>query len=143
MLGVENELKAAYVQTGQVRFIFNPVLNHGDRSVQSHMASECAGDQGQFWPFRTYIFEHQNRLWRGDIRQTVKDLAAEFGLDTGGFNACIDEQRHLARLTAQDQVRRDKGIQGQPMFDVGGDVFGGTAPFEAWAEVINGKVGAQ
>ncbi len=141
MLGVESELKSAFVQTGQVRFVFNPVLNHGDRSVQSHMASECAGDQGQFWPFRTYIFEQQNRLWRGDIRQTVKDLAAEFGLETGDFNACIDEQRHLARLTTHDQVRRDKGIQGQPMFDVGGEIYSGSAPFEAWAEVINTKVG--
>lgn len=141
MLGVENELKSAYVQTGQVRFIFNPVLNHGDRSVQSHMASECAGDQGQFWSFRTALFENQNRLWSGDIRQTLKQIAAEFGLETGDFNACIDEQRHLDRINGQDQVRRDKGIQGQPTFDVGGDIYAGSAPFEAWVEVINAKIG--
>lgn len=141
MLGVENELKEAYVKSGQVRFIFNPVLNHGDRSIQSHMASECAGDQGQFWPFRTYLFEHQGRLWRGDIRATVKELAAEFGLETASFNACIDNQQHLARLTVQDDVRKQKGINGQPMFDVGGDIFGGSAPFTAWVKVIDEKLG--
>ena len=141
MLGVELELKEAYVKTGLVRFIFNPVLNHGDRSVQSHMGSECAEEQGQFWPFRTYLFEQQSRLWGGDTRATVKELAAEFGLEPTAFNACMDEQRYLARLTAQDEVRIQKGITGQPMFDVGGDIFGGSAPFDAWAKVIDEKVG--
>lgn len=140
MLGVESELKQAYIKTGQVRFIFSPVLNHGDRSLQSHMASECAGDQGQFWPFRTFLFENQGRLYQGDIRQTVKELAAEFGLESGDFNACIDEQHHLVRLTAQDEFRIQRGIKGQPMFDVGGDVFGGSAPFDAWAKVIDAKL---
>lgn len=141
MLGVEEELKATFVANGQVRFIFNPVLNHGDRSIQSHMASECAGDQGQFWPFRKYLFQNQDRLWRGDIRQTVKALAVEFGLESVDFNACIDQQRHLARLNAQDVVRQERGVTSQPMFDVVGDLYGGTAPLDGWTQVINGIIG--
>lgn len=140
MLGVEEELKVAYVADGRVRFIFNPVLNHGDRSIQSHMASECAGDQGQFWPFRKYLFEQQNRLWRGDTRQTTKEMAVEFGLETVDFNACMDEQRHLARLTAQDNLRKDRGVFSQPSFDVVGDLYSGSVPFDGWAQVINSKL---
>lgn len=140
MLGVEKDLKEAYVKTGKVRFIFNPVLNHGDRSIQSHMASECAAEQGQFWPFRTYLFEQQNRLWRGDIRTTVRELAAEFGLESSTFDICMDAQRYLARLTTQDEVRKEKGISGQPMFDIGGDIFSGSAPIDAWTQVIDQKI---
>lgn len=141
MLGVEKELKSTYVADGKVRFVFVPVLNHGDRSIQSHMASECAGDQGQFWPFREYLFEQQSRLWRGDIRQTVKELAVEFGLEATDFNACIDQQRHLARLTAQDEIRKARGVNAQPMFDVGGELYTGSAPYDGWVQVLAPLVG--
>lgn len=123
--------------------VFHPVLNHGDRSYQTHQAVECAGDQNQFWPFRTYMFEQQGRFWRGDIRETVKSLAEEFGLDSVDFNACIDEQRHYDRIQAQDDVRRERGIRAQPMFDIGGEVYAGSAPFEAFANVIDEKIGGQ
>ena len=142
-MGTEIELKEAYVRSGLLRIIFNPVLNHGDRSYQSHQAVECAGDQGQFWPFRSYLFENQGQLWRGDIRATVKQLAADFGLSTTDFNACIDEQRHVARIEAQDAIRVQKGINAQPMFDIGGDIYAGSAPFAAFAQIIDSKITGQ
>ena len=77
MLGTEPQLKATYIAAGQVRLIFNPVLSHGDRSYQTHQAAECAGEQGRFWDFHNVLFDNQDSFWGGDIRQTVKQLAAE------------------------------------------------------------------
>lgn len=143
MLGIEPALKEAFIKSGKMNMVFNPVLNHGDRSYQTHQAVECAGDQDQFWPFREFLFENQGRLWSGDIRETVKQLAAEFGLDTAEFNLCLDEQRYYDRVEAQDTLRRERGIRAQPMFDIDGSVQAGSAPFETFAAIIEAKIAEQ
>ena len=51
MLGTQPQIEERFIKTGHVQLIFNPVLNHGDRSDQAHQASECAAEQGQFWAF--------------------------------------------------------------------------------------------
>lgn len=137
MVGAEQQVKEVYVKTGQVRMVFNPVLNHGDRSVQAHLGAECAGEQGQFWEFREILFENQSALWGRDTRAAVKSLAATAGLDAARFDACMDEQRYLQIIQEQDAIRRTRGIRGQPFFDLNGDVYGGAAPFEAFAQVID------
>ena len=143
MLGAEEQVHEAYVKSGKVRYIFNPVLNHGDRSYVAHQASECAGDQGQFWSFRRTLYENQGALWGGDIRVAVKNLASQAGLDTDDFNACIDEQRHYNTVDQQDAIRRQAGVRGQPMFDINGQVYGGAPPFEAFAKVVDAALAGQ
>lgn len=140
MIGTEPEIRETYVKSGQVRLIFSPVLNHADRSDQTHQAAECAADQGQFWEFHNRLYENQDALWFGDIRATVKQLAAEAGLDSAEFNTCIDEQQHLDLIRAQDQVRRNWGIRGQPVFFINGDFLVGAQPFAVFQQVIDAKL---
>jgi protein-disulfide isomerase len=141
VLGAEPAIRENYIKTGQVRLIFSPVLNHGDRSYQSHQAVECAAEQGQFWEFHDVLFENQGALWAGDIQATVKQLAAEAGLDTDSFNACMDEQRYLDLIFSQDEVRRQRGIRGQPVFDINGQFLIGAQPFDVFQSVIESQLG--
>ena len=136
MLGTEPDIEASFVETGQVQLIFNPVLNHGDRSVQAHLAVECAAEQQDFWSFRRYLFENQNALWGGDIRQALKNLALEAGLDSESFNLCLDEQRYLARIQAQDEIRKNQGIFSQPVLDINGELLVGSQPTDVVAPII-------
>lgn len=137
MLGAEPQIKEQYIKAGLVKLVFGPVLNHQDRSLQSHQAVECAADQGQFWGFHDTLFENQNALWRGDIRATVKQLATDYGLDMATFNHCIDEQKNLARIQQQDQVRLSQGIRGQPVFDINGTLLAGAQPFDVFQQAID------
>jgi protein-disulfide isomerase len=137
VVGTEPQIKENYVKNGQVLLIFAPVLNHADRSDQTHQASECAADQERFWEMHDLLFENHNRLWQGDIRATVKQIAAEAGLDTAAFNACIDSQQNLERIRAQDQFRRDLGIRGQPVFSINGNYLIGAQPYETYASLID------
>ncbi len=136
MLGAEQQIKETYVSTGQVKLVFAPVLNHQDRSLQTHQGAECAAEQGQFWEFHDALFENQGRLWSGDVRVAVKQLAAEHGLDAAAFNACLDEQRHLELVQAQDQIRLNAGIRGQPVFDINGQFLAGAQPFSVFQQAI-------
>jgi protein-disulfide isomerase len=115
--------------------IFNPVLSHGSYSEQSHLAAECAAEQGHFWEFHDILFENQDALW-GDTQAVVKALAAEMGLDTEQFNACVDEQRYLDLIYSQDEVRQEQGIWGQPVLDINGERLFGAQPFEMFKEII-------
>jgi protein-disulfide isomerase/uncharacterized membrane protein len=58
------------------------------------MAAECAGEQGEFWPYHDYLFDHQGAL-------DYEDVAAELGLDRAGFRDC------MSRGTARSAVVRD------------------------------------
>lgn len=136
MLGTEPQIKETYLKTGQARLVFSAILDHGDRSVQAHNAAECAGEQGQFWPMHDRLYEEQGALFSGDPREVTKQFAAELGLDTEQFNACIDEQRYVSLVQSQDQRRRDLGIRTRPTIDVNGQFLVGPQPFEAFQAVI-------
>jgi len=141
VLGSEQELKENFVKTGQVRMLFNPVLNHGNRSLQTHQAAECAAEQGQFWAYREHLFANQGRLWSGDVREAVKALAVEMALDTASFNACLDEQRHLALIQGQDSRRIQRGIRFQPSFEINEEFLLGSQPYDTFKQVIESHLG--
>lgn len=136
MLGTEPQLRETYVKDGTAKLIFAPVLNHRDRSYQSHQGAECAADQGQFWEFHKVLYENQDALWSGNIQTTIKQLAAEHGLDSEQFNACLDEQHHYDLIFEQDAIRKERGIVGQPVFDINGIVMFGPQPFELFEQAI-------
>jgi len=136
VLGTEPELKQSYVKTGQVKLVFNPMLDHGDYSLQAHQAAECAAEQGRFWAMHDLIFEQQGQLWGSNIQATLKGMAAEIGLDAGQFNTCLDEQRYAQLVQNQDQRRRDLGIRTRPTFDVNGQLVVGAQRFGAFQSVI-------
>ncbi len=139
MLGTEPAIREAYIKSGQVRLIFNPVLSHGDYSVQAHLAAECAAEQGYFWPMHDLLFENQGALW-GDTQAVAEQLAVEAGLDTEQFSACMNEQRYLDSLYSQDELRKGHGIRGQPVFDINGAFLFGAQSFETFQGIIEAKL---
>jgi protein-disulfide isomerase len=141
VLGTEPKIREKYIKTGQVVLIFAPVLNHLDLSDQTHQAAECAADQGRFWEFHDILFENQDILYASDdIQTSLKQLAAGAGFNTGEFNVCLDEQRHLELIQAQDQVRQKAGIRGQPVFYINGDFLVGAQPYELFEQTIEAKL---
>ncbi|MCK6628722.1 MAG: DsbA family protein [Anaerolineae bacterium] len=136
MLGTEPQLEQNYVKSGQVKLVFNPMIDLGEGSRQAHQAAACAGEQGKFWAMHDLLFENQGALYSGDVRQVSKDLAAQLPLDTAQFNACLDEQRTAELVQSQDDRRRQLGIRTRPTFDVNGQLIVGGQPFEVFQAAI-------
>jgi protein-disulfide isomerase len=135
VLGAEADIKFNYVDSGQVKLVFNPMLDHGDYSLQAHQAAECAGEQGQFWPMHDLLFAFQDQLW-GDTKEMTKELATRLDIDHKQFNTCMDEQRYQDLVQSQDQQRRDLGIRTRPTLDVNGQFVIGPQPFANFKTVI-------
>ena len=136
MLGVEQEIKETYVKRGQVKLVFNPNLAHGDRSLQTHHAAECAAEQDAFWALHDLMYRQQQELFSGDIRGAVKGFGYELGLDTAQYIDCIDQQRHVALVQAQDERRQQLDIRHLPTLDLNGQLVVGVQSFEVLQEII-------
>ena len=137
MLGTEPDIIANYVETGRVKLVFWPVLNHGDPSVYSTLTAECMGQQDPdlFWAAHEYLFENQADLWRAD-RDYYVETAVSLGADKAAFEACYDGPDGIATILELDTIRRQRGIFSQPIFDINGEVFVGAQPYEDFATVF-------
>jgi len=134
------DLKNTYVKDGTVLLVFNSILDHGDRSVQAHNAAECAFEQGKFWELHDVLFEFESQLY-GDTRVVVKELARQVEMDQQAFDQCVDEQRYVSTVKAQDERRRALGIRTRPTIDINGTLFIGPQPYTVLQTAIDPILG--
>ena len=141
MLGTEPQVIETYVEDGRVKVVFWPVLNHGNPSVYSTVAAHCAGaqDPDQFWQMHNMLFEKQNELWSA-TRDYFVNMAVSLDLDQATFEACYDNPETLAGVMALDNIRRDRGVFGQPTFDANGLIFAGALPFDQFAAALDNQL---
>ena len=138
MLGTEPQVVQEYVQTGKVKVVFWPVLNHGDPSFYSTLTAECVGQQDPdlFWDAHEALFTNQSQLWRAD-RDFYVQTAVSVGADQATFEACYNGPEGTTRVLELDSLRRERGIYSQPTFDINGEVYGGAPSFEVFAAVLD------
>jgi protein-disulfide isomerase len=133
VLGAEKEIIPNYVDTGQVRIVYWPMLDHGQASINAHAAADCIGRQDidAFWQVHDQFYENQGELFGADREYFVR-AAADAGLDQAIFAACYDSGEAHARVSALDEKRREVGIFNRPSFDINGQLLVGSQPFSAF-----------
>lgn len=137
MLGTEPQVIESFVNSGQVKLVFWPVLNHGNPSVYATLTADCVGaqDPDLFWQIHEDLFENQGALWRA-TRDDFVAFAVAAGADQAQFETCYDDGAALARVMALDATRRERGVFSQPVFDINGRILGGAQPFPIFAEAL-------
>jgi protein-disulfide isomerase len=118
----------------RVRLVYRhlPLPNHPDAWPAAE-ASMCAAEQDRFWPFHDRLFANQDKL----AVDALKQHAADLGLDTAAFNACVDSRRHQAAVQADTEAAQALGVSGTPAFFVNGRPLSGAQPFPRFKEVID------
>lgn len=131
-----------YVNTGKVRFVYRHFAFIGRESIRAAQATECAGLQGQFWPFHDKLFASQageNRGGFGDGR--LKQFAGELGLDQARFDRCLDTDETLQKVRADVQEGEGHGINSTPSFiiikGINGTLIRGLRPYEDYQQVLD------
>lgn len=102
-------------------FIVVDSIVGGSESRRAAEASECANEQGQFWPYHDILFAN----WQGegvgafrDVR--LKAFADRLGLDTAQFNACFDSGRYAQAVRDDTALGASQGVTGTPAIFVNG-----------------------
>ena len=123
---VEKQIIETYGDTGQVRVDYQHYLiidrnMGGNESQQAAEASECAGQQGQFWNYHEILFTNQ----RGEAQGAFADkrlvaMAESIGLDMAAFNTCFNTSATAGLVSADEATATSMGVSGTPTIFVNG-----------------------
>jgi protein-disulfide isomerase len=119
------------IAAGQVQFVFIPVPNIGPGAEDATRGAFCAGEQGLFWEMSDVLFDWQDRyvMFTFDQRRLRKG-AANLGLDTDAFNACLGTDRTKQIIDAAQTEFKGRGLSGTPTFFINGEQVRDYAEFE-------------
>jgi protein-disulfide isomerase len=131
------QLKAEYVDTGKIRFLFQDMAFLGADSTTSAEAAHCAGDQYRFWQYHDLQYLNQggeNSGWASPDRQ--KQFAAQMGMNTDQFNQCLDSQKYAQEVQNEMATGQSLGVTSVPTFLVNGTKIVGAQPIGSFETVI-------
>lgn len=129
--GIMEQIIAIYGD--RVQFVWKdfPVITA--QSPKAAEAGQCAFDQGKFWEYHDYIYENVYALGADDL----KSYAAQLGLNTEQFNACLDSGQDLAKVNQNLDEARSLGLPGTPSFLVNGKKLVGPPSLQTLKSTID------
>jgi protein-disulfide isomerase len=124
----------------RIRFVYRhyPLPNHPSARPAAEAAA-CANEQGKFWPYHDHLFANPTKLSAADLKQA----AAELGLNTPQFNACVDSHKFKAEVDADVREGEQAGVNGTPAFFINGRAISGAQPFDVFKKVIDEELEAK
>lgn len=137
-------LKANYIDTGRIRFVYREV--YFDRpGLWASMIARCSDDKDFFFAFTNLLYEEQrNWVASGDPATIIEDLrrlAKTAGLDDASLDACLSDGPKAEALFTwyQDNAERD-GIRSTPTFLIDGQNYSNMA-YDEFAAILDDKLG--
>ncbi len=131
-------IMADYIEAGQVKLEYRHYAFLGPESLSAAEAAECAGEQGQFWPYHDILFQRQGRENSGVFsRQNLVAFAQELGLDLEAFTSCLDTGKYRQKVISQREEGQALGVQGTPTFIIGRYLVRGAQPYEVFRQAID------
>jgi predicted secreted protein with PEFG-CTERM motif len=110
-------IKTNYIDTSKAKMYFVDFTWAGSDSISAAEASYCAGDQGKYWEYHSYLYQHQAGIQTGWASPSnLKSYATTLGLDTNQFISCLDSGKYADRVSHNKDVGTSKGVQGTPTF---------------------------
>ena len=133
------QIKANYVDTGQVRYVYLdfPLTSIHPQAQAAAEAARCAGDQDAYLPMHDMLFARQSE-WggRADAATVFAGFAQELGLDVNVFDECLDGRVHEAAVLADLEKGVALGVDGTPAFFLNGNFLSGAQPYEVFQQAI-------
>jgi len=132
--GAVKKIKDTYVKTGKVQLVYRhfPLNAIHPQAQKAAEASECAGEQGQFWPYHDILYEKKNQL----SISNYKVWATELGLNANQFNNCLDSDKYAGEVSDDLEEGTILGVNGTPATFVNGRLVAGAQPFSAFEIII-------
>jgi protein-disulfide isomerase len=110
-----------------------PLTQIHPQAFKAAEAGHCAEEQGKFWEFHDRMFADQSKLQPDDLKKS----AAEMGLDTAKFDACLDSSKYAERVRDGVAAGTRLGVNSTPTLYINGRLVQGAQPYENFAAVID------
>jgi protein-disulfide isomerase len=141
----EPTIIAEYITSGKAKLIYRHLTQIGEESVITAEASECAADQGAFWPMREALYVRQDEVFgAADLGAALAGFAQDLGLDTTAFNDCMQTHKHLGAVEADHQAATADGVRSRPVFDIApnGRRIIGAQPLRVFQQLLDAASGS-
>jgi protein-disulfide isomerase len=127
------KLEQAYA--GKIKLVYRdfPLTAAHPNAVPAAEAANCAGEQGQYYPF-------YDRLWlakSGLNSKAYETYATELGLDLASFKSCVATRKYRAEVEADLRYATTLGVSGTPTFFINGIRVIGAQPFDVFKNIID------
>lgn len=128
-------LDKSYIKTGKVKFVYHHFAVLGKFSTAAAQASECAAEQGVFWPYHDKLFLNGGAPF-AFTRERLKAYAQDLGVKTRDFNACVDSGKYGQKVEAETEMAAHLGARGTPAFFVNGAFLVGAQPLQVFEKAL-------
>jgi len=117
----------------RVSFVFRDLPILGTASQIAAIAGYCADEQGKFWEFHDWAYNHQQEF----SQEAFEAWATEEGLNAANFTACLEAQAAGPEFVADYEAVANLTTRlGTPMFFVNGEFISGAQPYNVFADAI-------
>ncbi len=125
---------------GQIRFVYRnlPLTSIHPNAMPAAVASLCARDQDAFWGYHDKLFSSEQL-----DQDTYIRYAADLGLDTETFTACLSDGSHDAEIQADMDFAISLGVQSTPTFFVNGLAVVGAQPLSYFQQLIDKELAGE
>jgi len=121
------DLKADYIDTGKIRFIYRDV--YFDRvGLWAAMVARCGGPE-KFFGISDMIYNDQNGVLRGEsgaeIAENLRRVGRIAGLDDQQLDACMSDEPKARALVEWDEENKSKdNVSSTPTLIINGQQYG-------------------
>lgn len=114
---VTSRIKDAFVDSGEVRFVFFdfPLMDIHDNAMLAAQAARCAGDQGGYWAMHDRLFAQQGE-WsgHGNAKGVFVRYSEELGMNPVRLERCLDTQLHREDVEDSLALAKRMGVRSTP-----------------------------
>jgi protein-disulfide isomerase len=118
--GAGRQIIEEYVDAGKVRYSFRHFPFLDERSYRAAEAADCAAEQGRFLDWHARLGNAWEQTGSSLEDDRLRQYAAELGLDTGAFNACLDSGKYQGSVLGEKQQGQDAGVRTTPTLFING-----------------------
>jgi protein-disulfide isomerase len=119
-------LKAKYIDTGKVRYVFREFLTPPEQLAAIGFLLARCGGEAKYWTALDQFFHDQTEIYTTrEVQGVVLRIAKSVGLSESQIEACVDSKPALDALNARMQTALNAKINSTPTFLINGVEFHG------------------
>jgi len=114
------ELRAAYIDTGKVRYVLRAEFPIGKQSGLATIALRCAPADKYFLLYDKLMREQASWVSQEVRPDPIFRIAAQVGMTRAQFDSCRENRAMIGKLNAIKERGRQLGVIGTPNFFIDG-----------------------
>lgn len=149
MRGALTALRKKYGSTIRLVYRHLPLTQIHTFAWKAAEASECAAEQGRFWPYHDLIFENAKALGKDKFQDMARRANVR---DLKKFKACLAKGKYKSLVRGDVKEAGRLGMNGTPAFFIGrdagkgmmeGELLSGAQPLSAFVEMVETVLAAE